>query len=60
MDITTTLLLSSEETKELARILGCTPKDLPQVLSSHSVAAIREYVDMFLARLCPFYELQGV
>jgi hypothetical protein len=50
MDITTTLVLSVQETNELARILECDPKDLPQKLSSYSAAAIREYVDMFLGK----------
>jgi hypothetical protein len=48
--ITIAINLTSQEEAQLAGILGKSPSDLPDTLAPHALAAVEEYVRMFLGQ----------
>jgi hypothetical protein len=50
MKITFNIELNKNDEEELATILGCTPEELAQKLSIHGIAALHEYITMFLGQ----------
>ncbi len=50
MQLSVSVELTESDQTDLARVLGCTPKELPERLSLYGAAALREYIEMFLGR----------
>ncbi|MGC2424208.1 MAG: hypothetical protein WA666_07665 [Nitrospirota bacterium] len=48
MQISVSLNISESKETQLSEILGCSKASLPQMLASYGLAALQEYIDMFL------------
>lgn len=50
MEVSVKIDLKNDDKIDLARILSCEPKDLPEVLGDYGSAALQEYVSLFLGQ----------